>query len=239
MALDYTTYVSQLSNLMVVQSTNAEFQTFLPGCIDYAEQRMYRELDLLFTRAASSAGSLTFTPYSHDLVISSSFIVVEQVEVFSPAGAPASSGVRNPLTRTSLETINAIYNTNNSSAVSGLPLFYAMFNNTVIVVGPPPDGAYTVVVSGTTRPTPLSTSNSSTFLTQFLPDAFMAASMVFASGYQRDFGGQSDNPAQSASWEAEYQKLIASAGVEEFRKKHQSQGWTSQQPNQIATPPRV
>ena len=49
MSINYTTYVDQITNIMAVKSTTPQFQTMLPGMIDYAEQRIYRELDLLNT----------------------------------------------------------------------------------------------------------------------------------------------------------------------------------------------
>ena len=103
----------------------------------------------------------------------------------------------------------------------------AMIDQWNIIVGPWPDAAYRVEVVGTIRPNPLSNTNTTTFLTTYLPDAFIAASMIFASGYMRDFGSQSDNPAQAQSWEAQYENLIKSAGAEEVRKKWAGPGWQS------------
>ena len=51
--------------------------------------------------------------------------------------------------------------------------------------------------------------------------------MVFASGYQKNFGSQSDDPKMAMSWEDQYQKLMASANAEELRKKWAGPGWTS------------
>jgi hypothetical protein len=239
MALDYDTYVSQLSNLMVIGSTDSNFQTFLPGCIDYAEQRMYRELDLLATQVTdatsiTSSGDRNFTlPTSIGV-----FITVDNVNVITPAGALASAGTRNPVIPIAREFIDAVYPSGQLN--TGTPQFYAMASNTEIIFGPSPDAAYTAEVIGIQRPIPLSSANSSTFLTAYLPDAFMAASMVFASGYMRDFGGQgADNSGMSVSWEGQYKTLIQSAQVEEARKKFQSEGWTSNEPTPLATPPRV
>ena len=67
----------------------------------------------------------------------------------------------------------------------------------------------------------------------------MAASMIFGSAYMRDFGAQSDNPQMAQSWEQQYQQLVKSAVVEQFRAKFQSEGWTSKQPNPIVTPKRA
>ena len=44
--------------------------------------------------------------------------------------------------------------------------------------------------------------------------------MVFGMGYQRDFGGTTDNPQASESWEKQYKLLLQSAGSEEIRKKY-------------------
>lgn len=239
MALNYTTYVDQLSNLMVIGSTDASFQTFLPGCIDYAEQRIYRELDLLATQVVDatttvSSGIRTFTLPTTD----GTFVVVDNINIITPVGTDADDGTRAPLIPISREFIDATY----PSAVSntGVPMFYAMNSNTQVILGPSPDAAYVAEVIGTQRPTPLSSSNSSTFLTAYLPDLFMAASMVFASGYMRDFGSQgADNPGMSVSWEGQYSKLFNSAATEEARKKYESEAWTSNSPTPLAKPPRV
>jgi hypothetical protein len=95
------------------------------------------------------------------------------------------------------------------------------------IVGPPPDAAYRVEVIGTIRPDPLSSSNPTTYLTQYLPDLFMAASLVFGAGYLQNYGAMVDNPQQAVSWESHYQALKASADMEENRKKYASQAWTS------------
>ena len=238
MALTYTTYVSQLANLMVQDSTTTDFQTFLPGCIDYAEQRMYRELDLQVTRVTDTTG--TFITNNQQFTLptgSGSFVVVEQINVFTPLGSNQVDGTRTPLIPVTKEFINATWPSN--TANTDVPQYFAPLSNTVYLVAPSPDAAYTAEVVGTIRPTPLSSSNTSTFLTANLPDVFMAASMIFASAYQRDFGGQTDNPPQAVSWEAEYGKLMMSANYEELRKRFMGPAWQPMSVSPIASPPRV
>ncbi len=231
MSLTYTTYVSQLANMMVIGSTDANFQTFLPGCIDYAEQRVYRELDLLYTQVVDdtkrvSSGVQTFS-------VSTSvgtYITVDQFNIATPAGTIPSQSVLVPLVPASAEFINNAYPARDGS-YTGTPEYFAMRTNSVVLLGPVPDAPYYVQTVGIQRPAPLSVSNSSTILTQYIPDVFMAASLVFGFGYMRDFGGQSDNPQGGQSWEAQYQLLIKSAGVEQFRAKQEAQGWTSKIPS--------
>jgi len=235
MALNYATFVSQLANLMVISSADSNFTTFLPGCIDYAENRCYRELDPLYnyitdTSASVSSGVRTFT-------IPSTFIVVDAISILTSAGALSSNGVRNPLTRVSRQFLDNAYPAALSSK-TGQPEFYAMMSSSQAVLGPTPDAAYLTEVAGMQRPTTLSSSNSSSILTQYVPDLFVAASMVFASGFMRDFGAQSDNPQMAQSWENQYQKLLASAMSTEDRAKFQASAWSSLSSPTTATPGR-
>jgi hypothetical protein len=224
--------------MMVQDSTTTEFQTFLPGCIDYAEQRIYRELDLLVSRVTNNSANFTTNEQAFVLPTASGiFVVVEQINAITPAGSDAQSGTRIPLIPVTKEFINAAWPSH--TANTGVPQFFAPVSNTEYIVAPSPDAAYSAEVIGTVRPAPLSSTNTTTYLTTYLPDLFMAASMVFAMGYQRDFGSQSDNPQASASWEAEYQKLISSANLEELRKRFMGPAWQSMTPSPVATPPRV
>lgn len=238
MSLNYTQYVSQIANLMSVSATDTNFLTFLPGCIDYAEQRLYRELDLLSTRVVDSTTS--FTPSNRNFTLPTTtgvFVVVEQINVITPVNVAAATGNRVPLTPVSKEVIDILYPSN--TAGTGVPEFFAPVSNTGYLIAPPPDQAYVAEVIGTQRPAPLTSVNTTTFLTNYLPDLFIVASMVFASGYQRDFGAQSDDPSKAMSWESQYGKLMQTAEVEELRKKYQGPGWTPRQPSPIATPPQV
>lgn len=238
MALDYNTYVSQIANLLTYTSTEAVFTTMLPGMIDYAEQRIYRELDLLYTQVTdatttASSGDRNFTVPA---ATGNPYIIIDNVNIITPSTATATTGARNQLTPVSREFLDIAWP--GGSTTTGVPEFWAMASNTQMLFGPAPDAAYTVEVVGVQRPTPLSTSNSSTILTQYVPDLFIAASMVFGMGFQKDFSAQGDNPQAGVSWEAQYTKLFQSASVEQMRAKYQSEGWTSNSPAPLASQKR-
>ena len=236
-SLNYTNYVSQLANLMVQLSSEANFQTFLPGCIDYAENRILRELDLQTSRVADSTTTVSSGVRNFPVPTTvGTFVVVEQVNILTPVGA-VSSGTRNPLTYVTKEYLDFAW----PSAVTntGVPLFFTVLNSSTIILGPAPDAAYPAEVIGTQRPASLSAANSSTFLTQNLPDVFMAASMVFASAYQRDFGPATDNPQSGATWETQYKMLMMSADQEEMRKRFMGPAWQPMKASQTTTPQRV
>ena len=234
MSLTYTTYVAQIANIMAVESTTPQFQTMLPGMIDYAEQRIYRELDLLNTVTVDNTSTLV--PLSRNFTLpttsNGNFITIQGLNLITPAGTTATTGIRNAVQPTTRDYLDTVWN---STGGSNLPTYFAMIDQFNIILGPWPDSAYSVEVIGTIRPNPLTSTNSSTFLTQYLPDVFLAASLIFAFGYMRDYGGMSDNPQSAQSWENQYQNLIKSANAEELRKKWAGPGWTSY--SAIATPP--
>lgn len=233
MALTYATYVTALSELMVIDPTNANFLNILPDIIDYAEQRLYRELDILNTVTRDSSAALTSG--NRDFTLPQSigrFVVTNGINVYTPTGGTTT---RNQLIPVSRDVLDAIYP---SAVGSDVPSMYAMITDQTVIVGPWPDADYTVEVIGTIRPTPLSATNTTTYLTLYLPDLMVAASMIFAAGYQQNFGAQSDNPQSGSSWESQYEKLLPSAGIEEQRKRYASGAWSSLSPTPIATPTR-
>jgi hypothetical protein len=212
---------------MAADSTTTQFQTMLPGLIDYAEQRIYRELDLLSTIVRDSSAALTANDRNFTLPSAQGrFVTVQGVNAISPAGTAPDSGTRNFLSPKSRDYLDAVWN---SSSGATIPRCFAMITDQTLIVGPWPDSNYIMEVIGTIRPTALSSGNPTTFLTNYLPDLFIAAGMVFASGYMRNYGSQADTPQMAMSWESQYERLLASANLEQLRKRFASFGWTSHQ----------
>lgn len=238
MPLTYSQYVDSIANLLVVPTSDPGFQTDLPNIIDYAELRIYRDLDLLDASVRDSANALTAGNRNFSLPSTNgTFIVTEEVNVITPAGTTdPDSGTRNPLIPTTQEMLNSLWPNVTGSTV---PQYYAMVNQNLIIVGPWPAASYQVEVVGTIHPAPLSSSNVTTVLSVFFPDLLIAASMVRASGYQKNYGQGVDDPKQAMSWETQYLGLLKSAGVEEARKNFEGPGWSSKQPEPITTPPRT
>ena len=243
--LTYNSYVQQIATMAVVSETDPEFVKIIPSMIDYAELRIYRDLDLASTSFSYSGPGLELQTGSRKLIIpvplpdgSGSFIVSEQVNLITPAGETDPNGPvaeRVPLLPTTKEYLDAVYGSN---AYRAQPKFYAPLSQNEFYVGPVPAENYRVEVVGTFRPTSMSATNQTTYISEFLPDLLIMASMIYISAYQRNFGRQSDDPQMAQSYETQYQTLLRSAAVEEARKKYEGPGWSSQSPSPVATPTR-
>jgi hypothetical protein len=237
--MNYVDFVSRLAEGLTIRQTDADFITLVPATIDAAEQRCYRELDLQNTIVRNS--SAVFTPGTRTLNLPSTlgtFKVIENIYAITPAGQVTPDlGTRNELMPTSRPFLTATYPSSNGSTV---PAYFAMVTDTTIIVGPWPDQAYQVEVTGTIRPLALSSSNVTTLLTMYFPDLFLAGALSFAWNLQGEASTTGQLAlAQAQAWEANYQSLYQSAQVEEGRKKFTMEGWSSKAPAPQATPPRT
>ena len=233
--LNYSQYKTLIATLAVVDEADPAFNTILPQMITYAENRICRELDFLFTSTSITGYSLTSG--SRSVTIPQGTIVVsDQVNIITPAGIMnPDAGTRNPCLPTTKEFLDAVYG---SSSYTGMPQYFVPFNDNLFLFGPYADQTYYIEIIGTYRPESLSPTNTTTFISLYLPDLFTMASMIYISGYQRDFGRQSDDPQMAQSYEGQYQLLLKGAMVEEARKKFEASGWSSQSPSPVATPTR-
>jgi hypothetical protein len=245
MSYTYSTFQTALAQMMAVPNANVaapNFVLILPTIIDYAEQRLYRDLDLLnATLTINSALTALTRVQSLAPATGLPILILENFNVFD------TEGDRIQLYPTSREWIDSIYG---GPSTAALPRFFGMLDDQDVILGPWPDQPYACEFIGKFRPIPLynappptggAAGSQMTYLTTVLPDLFLAAAMVSASGYQKNFGAQQDNPQMAVSWEAQYGTLLMSAKLEEMRKKqHGWQALTSEAsppPTQPPPPP--
>lgn len=229
MSLTYTTFISSLANFLVIPVTDPNFIAAIPNIIDDAEQRLYRELDLLSTIVGDSSGSLT--PNFPEFVIpvpiggNGPYLVVQDMLVAGKPSVPISK-----------EAMSFLYPDGTNA---GPTQFFAMLTQNLVTVGPWPDAAYGVKIIGTVRPAPLSVSVPQTLLSLYFPDLLLSAGLAMGAGYLKDFGAVTDDPQTGMSWEKKLTTQLTSAIKEEARKKFQDQGWGSLSTGPSATPPRT
>lgn len=242
MTFDYAAYVTTIANLTGYDPTDTNYLQILPTCIAYAENRIYREADFISTVIRDTG---TLTPKSRNFTLPrtvGTFNVVRQLNVITPYTATPSTGTRNPLTPVSTEVMDMLWPSDSAPSTPSVPTLFAPLTQDNVasqtanfLVGPAPDVAYPVEVVGTVNPTPLSATNTTTYLTLFQWDLLVAASMVFMTGYMKSFGAQADDPRSAMSWETQYQTLFKSADLVDARQRFAATSWTSAQPEAYAS----
>lgn len=219
-------------------SSDPNFNNIIPRAIEYTENRIQRDMDLINTYVIDSTGTLTANSRNFTYSVhSGTFIVVTQVSLLLENSNSTQIYRQPPLLMVSWETLNSFYPQDIPLTPSpSYPQYWAPTNGLGGIVGPAPDAAYGIELVGTQRFTPLSSANISNFLTIFMPDVYLAASMVFLYQYQRDLGAGSDDPQAGVTWNTTYETLMKPAYIENMRATFRSTGWNGRLPSQIATP---
>lgn len=245
--LTYNGYVTQLATMAVVDTAissgvivgvDTAFNNIIPQMLNYAELRIQRDLDLL---PLMTDKNYTLTSGNNQLQIPVDDFVTIQTLFLNNA----------PLLATSKEFIQNVFGSN---SVTGMPKYFAMlggdfatggntYNN--ILLAPYPDSNYSISVLGTIRAPSLykyanlnDADTKTTFISTYLPDLLVQASMIYITEFQRNFGAVSNDPAMGQTYESQYQNLLKGAIVEEARKKFQASGWSSSSLPLVASPAR-
>lgn len=176
-----------------------------------AEGMIYRDLSFLSTMVSDATGSASanqrqFTLPRHFTVLHS----VNRVD----------GNDRVPLTKVSRQAIDMLHPSTVSGAVSDIPVKWAPLTDQIILLGPVAGATTQLVCVGEVLPETLSASNPETWLSEWLGDLLLAAAMVHASGYMRNFGAQADNPQMAVSWKGVYDALLPAARSDEMRRKY-------------------
>ena len=130
MSLTYDSYVLQITNIMAVNPNTTQFQTMLPGMIDYAEQRLYRELNLIYTRATTT-GTLGANTRSFTLPNATGsipYITVSNVNAIV-------GGERSPLQHFPSNVVDYLA-PKDAASTTNTPSMYYMKDQSTLTVGP-------------------------------------------------------------------------------------------------------
>ena len=155
MAISYSDFLTQVRNYTEVDSNVlsdtliAQFirntELGIAGAVDYDETRKY---------ATSS-----FTADKRYLIMPADFLIIRSLQVFSTTDQ---TGDRNFMEKRDTSFISEY----NSTGATGVPKYYANWDDNNIVVAPTPDQAYAVQLNYIIDP-PGFTSTNSTYLSQY------------------------------------------------------------------------
>lgn len=238
--LTWNSYLQQVAAMMVVQTTtvnglvsgvDADTNTIIPQALQYAELRIQRDLDLLAARASKSYIMASGT--NQLTLLASDFIAVETMMVNNGINTTA-------VLPTSVEFLQNVYG---DSSSTGVPIYFAMYGGDIlsggntssyIQYGPYCSGNYTALLTGFVRLPSLFSfasaalaASGTTWISTYLPDLLIQASMIYVSEFQRNFSAVSNDPQMPGIYEQQYQSLLGGAKSENSRSKFESSAWTS------------
>lgn len=220
---------AQAANIAGNYTPPVDFAEEMPRFIEYGENRIYRELKLLATRAQNTACVTTEGSRQVSLVpITNLSLTVEGFAVITPQGVSnPQQGTRLQYEAASLDTIDMLFPVENTPVPPGSAFqrWWAMRDAQTIVIGPTPDNTYACEITGLFQPAPISAASPTTYLSTVYPDLLVAACMISVCAYLRDYGQMSDDPKIAVSWEQQFSELVEGAEMEEMRRRMAGTGW--------------
>jgi len=177
-----TTYSELVTQIREYTETDSNVFTtvIVNDFIEHAEMRIFRDVDLDVFRKYQTA-SLT----SGDAFVGmpgatpSSFSFIRSVNIFSPSGSLGglTDGERRYLEKKDTSFISEYHP---SRTTTGIPKYYANWDNDTIILAPTPNAAYTIELAYNALPTGLSSSNTTTWVSTNVPQMLLYACLVEA-----------------------------------------------------------
>ena len=167
--MTYTELVTKIRDYTEVDS-NVLTATIINGFIENAEFRILRDVDSDNNRKYATASVVVTQKYFNT---PADLLVIRSLQVFNTNGAISFLDVRD------MTFINE-YNQDNTT---GIPKYYANWDEDTVIVAPTPDQAYTIQINYILKPTGLSSSTATTYLSQQFPNGLLYACLVEAYGF--------------------------------------------------------
>lgn len=175
MSFTYTTLKTAIQDYL--ESTESSFVTNLPTFITTTEERIFKNVQLDDFRK-NQVG---------DLTASGSYLEcpTDYLAPFSLAVIDSSSNYSYLL----LKQVSFIRDFTPNASTTGLPKYYAEFDDNTFIVAPTPDSAYEVELHYYYRPASLTTTSGSetTWLSKNAPNAMLYGSLVEACTYLKNY----------------------------------------------------
>jgi len=175
MSYTYTTLKTAIQDYL--DSTETSFVTNLPTFITTTEERIFKNVQLDDFRKNQVGNFTASGPYLE--------CPTDYLAPFSMAVIDSSSNYSYLL----LKQVSFIRDYSPNASTTGLPKYYAEFDNNTFMVAPAPDSAYEVELHYYYRPASLTTTTGSetTWLSENAPNAMLYGSLVEACTYLKNY----------------------------------------------------
>tara|TARA_R100001163_G_C5037564_1_gene176440 strand:+ start:37 stop:729 length:693 start_codon:yes stop_codon:yes gene_type:complete len=177
-----TTYSELVTQIRDYTETDSNVLTtaIVNDFIEHAEMRLFREVDLDVYKQYKTTTMTASDPFvSMPGSTPSAFEFTNSLSIYSASGSLGglTDNERLFLQKKDPSFINEYWPNRTST---GIPKYYASWDNDTILIAPTPNAAYTMELSFNAQPTALSSSNTTTWVSNNAPRALLYACLVEA-----------------------------------------------------------
>jgi hypothetical protein len=158
-------------------SSNVFTDTILNGFINDAEYRILREVDSDNNRRYATANLIASTRF---IDVPTDLLIVRSAQIVDSDLADGSTDQNRDFLQFRDTSFMSEFN---PTATTGVPKYYSNWDETRIVVAPTPNATYTIQLNYILKPTGLSSTNTTTYLSTEFPNGLLYACLVEAYGF--------------------------------------------------------
>jgi hypothetical protein len=172
--MTYAELVQKIRDYTEVDS-NVLTSTIVDGFINDAEFRILREVDSDNNRTYATASLVVNTRF---IDTPSDLLVVRSAQIVDSDGTTSADN------RDFLQYRDTNFMAEfNPTGTTGAPKYYGYWDETTLVFAPTPDATYTIQLNYVLKPTGLSATTTTTYLSQQFPNGLLYACLVEAYGF--------------------------------------------------------
>ena len=186
-------------------TTDADFNTQLPGFINLRERQIARELKIQgFINNVTATLQASLGVYAKP----TRWRETVSMNIGTNLLTATTYNQRVPLLPRSYEYCRSYWP---NDTLTGTPKFYADYNYENYIIVPTPAEANPIEINFWELPVLLDASNQTNWLTEYAPNALLHGTLVEAFNYLK-------NPEQAATWSAQYDRDMAGLSGEDLQK---------------------
>jgi hypothetical protein len=214
-----TTYAELTQQILdyTETDTNVLTSTITNDFIEHAEMRLYRELDIDPFKKNATAVVTASTPFvTLPGSIPADFSTIRYITMYSSSGSLGglTDNERIVLQKKDGSFLSEYWPNRQST---GIPKYYANYDEDSILLAPTPNAAYTIDLEYNAQPTGLSSSNTTTWLSNNAPTALLYACLVEAFKFLKG----PDN--MLVMYEQAYKNAIGTLATEQMGQKRREE----------------
>jgi hypothetical protein len=206
--MTYTELLQKIKDYTEVDA-NVFTSTILDGFIENAEYRIFRDIDSDNNRRYATANLITSDRF---IDRPAGLLVVRSAQIVD------SDGSSQPDNREFLQYRDTSFMSEfNPTGETGVPKYYSLWDEQKIVVAPTPDATYTIQLNYILKDPGLSSTNTTTYISQNFPNGLLYACLVEAYGFLK---GPQD---LLQLYEQKYKQVIEGFSIEQMGRRRRDE----------------
>ena len=210
--MTYAELLTKIRNYTEVDY-NVFTDSILDGFILDSEERIFRDSDSDNNRKYATATIVSGQRYVNTPDVGNTeTAVIRSIQIVD------SDGVGQPTDRSFVEYRDTSFISEfNPKETQGIPKYYGYWDDNQIVIAPTPNANYTMQINYILKPTGLSATNTTTYLSTNFPNGLLYASLVEAFGFLK-------GPADMLQYyEQKYQNALQGFNIEQMGRRRRDE----------------